>query len=139
MNNTIKIYLAGGMRSGWQDRVIEKIKECYGDEMVEFLDPRSHGLKEPAEYTKWDMNAIENCDVVFGYMEKDNPAGMNLMYEMGYGKGLGKEVFCVDEKAAADERHDRYTKMIQCSTLYCRNIDDGMDCLLGFIISSDNH
>lgn len=73
------VYLAGGMKSGWQDKVIEACKHPH----IQFLDPRSHGLTDEDDYTAWDLWAVRQCDYIFGYLEKDNPGGHGLMLEFG--------------------------------------------------------
>lgn len=107
VNLAPRIYLAGGMRSGWQDGVIAAFPD------ISFLDPRSHGLKTPSSYTEWDLWAITICDGVFAYLENDNPGGQNMFFELGYADALGKPYILVDEKQASDPSHDRYTGMAQ--------------------------
>lgn len=77
------VYLAGGMRSNWQD----KVKKAFPGIM--FLDPRDHGAKEEAAYTAWDLTGVELADIVFGYIEKDNPNGAGLALEFGYAAKAG--------------------------------------------------
>lgn len=77
---TTYVYLAGGMKSGWQDRVIEA---CHDKDVV-FFGPRSHGCTNEAEYTAWDLKHARNADTVFAYLEMDNPSGFGLMLELGY-------------------------------------------------------
>ena len=52
------IYLAGGMRDGWQDRV----RPLLGSNVV--LDPRSWGSPDPAVYTVRDLQGVREADVV---------------------------------------------------------------------------
>lgn len=103
--NKIVVYLAGGFKSGWQDKIIAS------SNAFEFIDPRSHGLKYNKEYTFWDLQGIDSCDWLFGYMEADNPAGYALAYEMGYAKGVGKKVLLVDEKSYTDSTFDNWFGM----------------------------
>ncbi len=77
---THRVYLAGGMKSGWQDKVIEACR--YKD--VIFYDPRSHGFTTEIEYTSWDLSHAADADIVFAYLEIDNPSGFGLMLELGY-------------------------------------------------------
>ena len=107
---TTRVYLAGGFRGGWQDRVIEAFNEPFGEYLdVEFVDPRKHGLKEEADYTEWDLRAIRECDVVFAVSEHDNPSGYGLMLEIGYAKALGKQIiFC---ELGSDPVRTRYYGM----------------------------
>ena len=93
------VYLAGGMRTDWQDRVKEALPE------VVFIDPRDHGFTEEHLYTAWDMLGVNQCNVVFLYIEKDNPSGANAIYEAGKARGQGKCLVFVDEK------QDKYQRL----------------------------
>jgi len=61
-----KVYLAGGMTGGWQQKVIES---CQG---FTFFNPCDHGQGEPALYTAWDLHFVRQCDIVFAYISEDN-------------------------------------------------------------------
>ena len=96
------IYLAGGMRSGWQDKVIAA---CHHLD-VKFYDPRAHGLTDEREYTLWDLNHAKDADYVFAYMGADNPSGLGMMLEIGYCIGaMGHTIFVED---AGDPRAKSY-------------------------------
>lgn len=89
----MKIYLAGGFHSGWQDKVKSGVSATY-------FDPR---LKEPQtknlnEITAWDFYKIKQSDIVFACMERTNPSGFGLAVEIGYARGLNKTVILVLEK-----------------------------------------
>lgn len=102
------VYLAGGFKSGWQARVIEKLPG------FDFLNPSQHNIQDPAEYTRWDLNAVRSCDIVLGYMESTNPGGYSLALEIGFARALGKSVLLVDE--ISDPSIKRYFEMVrQCS------------------------
>jgi nucleoside 2-deoxyribosyltransferase len=75
-----KIYLAGGFYSGWQDKVIAALD---GHDYVTFFDPRGSGLKDPRDYTEWDVAHILDCDIVFAFLEASNPGGANTAFELG--------------------------------------------------------
>ncbi|MBI9062564.1 MAG: hypothetical protein JEZ14_11310 [Marinilabiliaceae bacterium] len=93
-----KIYLAGGMKSGWQDQIIEKFKGRFV-----FYNPRYHGLIHPGEYTTWDRHYVKKCDILFAFMESDNPSGFGLTLEIGLAKSLNKTIILIDEKSKEDE------------------------------------
>lgn len=86
------VYLAGGMRGAWRNEVKKLSDE------VTWLDPCDHGLKDEWEYALWDLQAIKGCDIVFAYLETDNPGGEGLNLEIGFAHGLGKYVILVDGK-----------------------------------------
>ena len=93
----IKIYLAGGFHSGWQDKVIS---ECPG---FEYYDPRTHRLALPEHYKVWDLSHVKQSDILFVVMDRDNPSGYGMALEIGYAKGLDKTVIVVDEKSGSNE------------------------------------
>jgi nucleoside 2-deoxyribosyltransferase len=96
------VYLAGGMRTGWQKKFIERYPE------LDFIDPCTSGLKDPKDYTKWDMKAVEKSDAVIAYLEEGNPSGLGLAFEIGYALGLGKRlVYFINEK------RDKYAAILE--------------------------
>lgn len=105
-----KVYLAGGFHSGWQDEVIKGLADHPN---VEFLDPRKTGLKSEWDYTRWDLDAIEDSDIVFACMEHDNPAGYDLMVEMGFAAALRKPIVFVE--TGVDSRSKYYGMARQIS------------------------
>ena len=103
MNGKI-VYLAGGMQNDWQETVIES---CKGLGFV-FKDPRQNRTKELNEYTVLDLHHVRNSDIIFCYIEKDNPSGYGACVECGYARGLGKTVIIVNEK-----QDDKYLRFIE--------------------------
>ena len=101
------IYLAGGFYSGWQDLVQALVPG------QTWLDPRTHGLHDEGDYTKWDCEAIEASDIVFAYLEAGNPGGHNLGFEIGYAVALGKQVIFVEENTTTRPKRSRYTGMLR--------------------------
>ncbi len=93
------VYLAGGMRSKWQDVV----KKAHLDAI--YLDPRDHGPMPEKAYTDWDVTAIRRADIVFAYLEKDNPGGQGLALEIGVASALGKYVIFVEEPGHPQTRY----------------------------------
>lgn len=93
------VYLAGGMKSRWQETVIQAVRG------VIFIDPRQHGLSQEADYTAWDLAGVERCDLVFGFMEGDNPGGAGLAVEFGWGARAGKHLILVEAEAYAQKRY----------------------------------
>jgi nucleoside 2-deoxyribosyltransferase len=77
----------------------------------EIIDPSSHGLPDPKEYTEWDLRGIRSADVILAYMEKDNPGGYSLALEVGYAKALGKRIFLVEEHPTV--QRERYFAMVR--------------------------
>lgn len=107
------VYLAGGMRSGWQDIVK---KACPG---VMFIDPRQHGVKDEKGYTAWDLTGVDIADIVFGYIEKDNPNGAGLALEFGYAAKMGgKTLIYVEEP---EFPFSRYFGMVRAVSDHCHD------------------
>ncbi len=109
------IYMAGGFRSNWQER-FRKL------EHFKFIDPSQHGLRDPAEYTQWDLDAIQRSDVLLAYMERDNPGGYALALEIGYAKALGKTIILVEDPGQPER--SRYFEMVRQVSDYCFDSPD---------------
>ena len=121
----MKVYLSGGMRSGWQDNLV------FNDEFkhIKFIDPRDNrpAAKTPDAYTLYDMTGVSLSNVVFAYLEKDNPSGFGLALEIGYGKASGAHIILVDEK------NDRYTQILRShADAVFETLDEAMEFLLLF-------
>lgn len=99
------IYLAGDMQSGWQDNITNLLPQH------EFIDPRTHGLTDPAEYTKWDLDGVSRADVVVVYMHSGNPSGFGLSIEAGYANGLGKKIVFIDQ--ISEDWRSKYFNMLR--------------------------
>jgi nucleoside 2-deoxyribosyltransferase len=129
MKNMLKVYLAGGFNSGWQDKVREELKN-----KVIFFDPRFHGLEESAsQYTTWDLFHVKNCDILFAFMEATNPSGYGLSLEVGYAKALGKTIILIDEKSLKEKPFDRYFKIVrESSDSVFDTLNDGIKFLKAF-------
>lgn len=121
------VYLAGGFKSGWQDKVKLKVPQ------FKYLDPRVHGLDKRIEYTIWDLEAVRRCDWVFAYLESSNPGGFALALEVGYAKALGKRVILVDEKSFHDPQAAPYLVMVAtASDVVFNDLEDGTRFLQTF-------
>ena len=119
-----KIYLAGGFRSNWQGQVFERLSGSF-----ELLDPSAHNIQDPAEYTRWDLEAVRESDIVLANMEASNPGGFSLALEVGFAKALGKRIFMVDQ--VEDPLMRRYFEMVrQCSERVFPKLDEALDHLL---------
>ena len=118
----MKIYLAGGMRTDWQDIFINRYPE------FEFFDPRKHCLELEKEYTFIDTLQIAMSNMVICYFEKSNPSGLGLAFEAGYAIGLNIPVLMIDEK------EDRYAGMIRASSRFVYStIEESLYLLDGLV------
>jgi len=110
----MKIYLAGGLRDPWRKTV--EIKANHPN--IKYLDPNKHELNIPSQYTNLDLHMIDNSDLVFGYLEEDNPGGYNTLFELGYAIGKGIPIIFINEKP----EWDKYVGMIKESSLFYTDI-----------------
>lgn len=117
------VYLAGGHHSGWQQKIINKV---YG---FKYKDPSSNGLKDPQQYTNWDLEAIRNCNIVFAYLEATNPSGYGLSLEIGYAAALGKLIIFINEKPSSDRISEYLAMLKESSNVNFDNLQDGIDYL----------
>lgn len=122
-----KVYLSGGMNeSNWQDKVINAV----GREGYIFYNPRLHNLAHSKEYTIWDLFYVKNCDIVFAYMQKENPSGYGLTFEIGYAVALSKPIILVDERSENDTNFKRYFEIVkQSSSINFTKLDEGIKFL----------
>lgn len=99
------IYLAGGFRSTWQDRVMD-IKPDF-----RYVDPRTHAIKDEDKYTWWDLNGVAHSNGVIAYLEHSNPGGHNMAFECGFATCLRKPIIFINENDA----FYKYVGMIRAS------------------------
>lgn len=120
-----KVYLAGGIRSNWQEKVTSKID-------ADFYNPRTKEIERILtleEFGTWDLHHIKKCDIVFAYMERTNPSGIGMSVEMGYAKALGKTVIlCLEPNN--EHVKDRYLQfMKKVSDIVYEDIDVAIEQL----------
>jgi len=124
----LKIYLSGGMRLEWR----EKIKQL-GPSMATYLNPCDHGYDDPKLYSAWDARAVDACDILFAYLEADNPSGYGMVAEIGRACVQGKLIIFVDEKTAQDRSEARYLPIVrEWSHIVVDTLDEGIDHLQKF-------
>tara|TARA_R110001583_G_scaffold194648_1_gene366095 strand:- start:20782 stop:21870 length:1089 start_codon:yes stop_codon:yes gene_type:complete len=105
--NIKTVYLSGGHRSGWQEKVKSSVKK------FNYLDPSQTGIIDPKLYTEWDLQAIKNSEIIFAYFEGNNPSGYGLSLELGYAAAYGKFIILVDEKSSSTPEISRYIKIVR--------------------------
>lgn len=122
-----RVYLAGGMNeSNWQQKVIDNV----GKKNFVFYNPREHSLTDSEEYTFWDLFYVKQSDILFAYMQSDNPSGIGLTLEIGYARALDKSIILVDERSKVDEAFaNRFQIVRESSTIVFDNLKDGIDFL----------
>lgn len=128
--NKLKVFLSGGFRSDWQNKIIER----YIDDFI-FFNPREHGLDDPNQYTTWDIHYIKQCDIFFAYMEESNPSGYGLAFELGLAYGLNKTIILVDERSKNDIVFNNYFRIMhKPSNIVFDNFENGVKYLSSFRI-----
>ena len=129
-----KVYLAGGIRSGWQNNM-PKING------VKYFDPSKKELDKSltlSEFGTWDLHFIKECNIVFAYMEKTNPSGIGMAVEIGYAKALGKTVIlCIEQNNETIKPH-HLDFMKKVSDIFYENIDDAINYLRLFGENNNN-
>lgn len=125
-----EVYLAGGMNnSDWQSRVINEVKS----KDILFYNPREHQLNDSTEYTVWDLYYVKKCDILFAYMQKDNPSGIGLTLEVGYARAIDKTIILIDERSAEDEVFaSRFEIVRQSASIVFDSLEKGIDFLSKF-------
>jgi len=93
----ITVYLAGGMKVEWREKLKCQLKNEIINGQVSLLDPTQGNSPIRKEYSRRDLFQIIQSDIVFGFMEESNPSGIGLALEIGYAKGLGKFVILVNQ------------------------------------------
>lgn len=106
-----RVYLAGGFSSDWRKLVITH---------HELIDPKQK--EESGEWNlqtigTWDKFAIKTSDIVFAYIDRQNPSGFGTSCEIGYACALGKTVILVleeEHKIHKDEYLDFLKNFADC-------------------------
>lgn len=122
-----KVYLSGGInQSDWQGKLINEV----GTDGYVYFNPREHNLEHSKEYTIWDLYYVKNCDIVFAYMQKENPSGYGLTLEIGLAAALGKPIILIDEKSNHDPAFNKYFKIVrETSSIVFNEFEEGISFL----------
>lgn len=121
----MKVYLSGDLNSDWQDEVKKHFVN------VTFFDPRDvkEKFSDPDVWTFEELDGIYDSDIIFAYLSKENPSGIGLALEIGYGKGYNKYVILVNEK-----RGKKWDMVETCADRVFDDLNDGIDYLERFIM-----
>ena len=111
------IYLAGGMKDGWQDEIAPLLSDHT------LLDPRSWSTPDPVIYTAKDLEAIRECDCILVNMRSSNPSGFGLSIELGYGYAYKKLIIFCDE-IKSDWRTGYFNMHRQMATVVCTSLQE---------------
>lgn len=97
------VYLAGGMKTGWQKKV--KAEVYHSAIFIDPMDGISQGNESELQYTQFDLKGVISADIIFAYMEKTNPSGAGLATEVGLALGLGKHIIYVEDAGCPLSRY----------------------------------
>ncbi len=131
-----RVYLAGGYKSGWQDKLKDALKEYN----FKWFDPKvkerpKSGSAVPMsleEYGTWDLHHIRQSDIVFAYAERTNPSCIGLAVEIGYAYGIGKTVILVLE-SGHQTIEDRYLLFLsKAASITFSDFGTAMNYLLSY-------
>ena len=119
----MNIYLAGDLKSNWQDSLLPSISAHT------VTDPRKFQGLAAADYTAAELAAIRACDVLIACMRADNPSGYGLMLEAGYALGLSKRIIFWDA-VQSDRNRSRFFDMLRAACgCVCYSVSDVVDAL----------
>lgn len=91
------VYLAGGFYTGWREQV-----KTGCDGLFEWVDPETDKPNSSLmDYTKWDLEAILNSQIVFGYLSSSHKYG-GLALELGYAYATLVPIILVVQKPNPD-------------------------------------
>jgi nucleoside 2-deoxyribosyltransferase len=106
-----KVYLAGTLNTTWQNRVIESLRGKFI-----FYNPQEHSLEESKMYTVWDLHYLKKSNIIFAYLNNENPSGYGLTLEIGYARALNKTIILVDEKSQNNPVFEKYFRIVRDSS-----------------------
>ncbi|GLI82571.1 hypothetical protein ANABIO32_02580 [Rossellomorea marisflavi] len=121
----MKIYLSGGMYSGWQDSIIKK-------DGVEYFDPRLHSQQNVSaiKFVDDDIKAVRESDLVFCYIEESNPMPLGAAWECAVAAENNIPIITVWEKAYIDPFFATNSLYLYC------DLDSGIERLNKYINKS---
>ena len=109
------------MKSGWQDKM-PKLDD------VKYFDPRIHSPQSAAmDFVLTDINAVRESDLIFCYIEKDNPSGLGAAWECAIAYENDIPIITVWEKDYIDPF------FASCSLYLYNNLESGVEKLNSYI------
>ena len=117
----MKVYLSGGMKTKWQDSIIQQFPN------VVFLDPRSRGLLREDQYTFCNVLAIKQADIILAHIDKYEQSGIGLALEVGFAHAIGKLIIFVDQ--SPPELREKYGMVRQLANVVFYDLDQSLHYL----------
>jgi nucleoside 2-deoxyribosyltransferase len=121
----MRVFLSGGTRGSWQDRVKSEFKN------VEFFDPRSLRGQSMSIIAATERSWLDLSDCLFFYFEESNPSGLGSAFEVGYCAAKGIPVLFIDEKRT---QHTEWLG-VHCHSIF-HTLEDGIRALQDLINDS---
>lgn len=116
----MKVYLSGGMYSDWQNKM-PNMKN------VQYFDPRYVSQTSAINFVNDDLDAVRDSDLIFCYIEKDNPSGIGTSWECAIAKENNIPIITVWEKGYVDP-------FFACHSLYLyTDFNSGIEKLKKYI------
>jgi len=114
----MNVFLSGGTHNAWHDVVKAAFPDHY------FFDPRTLASLDMRTIAETERRWLDECDVIFFYLERDNPSGLGSAFEVGYCVANSRPVIFVDE------RRNSHTEWlgIHCDHV-AFDLDTGLDLL----------
>lgn len=116
------IYLAGGMTNLWRKTVKNSVD-------ADFADPCDHRLGTLSEYGAWDLHHVQQADIVFCYIERDNPSCLGAAVEVGYGAGNGATIILVLEPDHNHFPDEKVAFLESVADVTYQTLEDGIQYL----------
>jgi hypothetical protein len=76
---------------------------------------------------------VEKCDIILGYITKDNPSGYGLALEIGCTKAKNKLIILVDKRSTKDKSFKKYFSIChESATIIFNDLDEVIEYLKTF-------
>lgn len=123
----MKVFLSGSTNAIWQDRVIARCPEN-----VTWFDPRTLSTQPMRDIALTERQWLDDCDIVFLYLDPSNPSGLGSAFEVGYAFAYGKHILFVDEQQT---EHTRWLASHCAETV--TSLEDGIQALEALLARGD--
>jgi SAM-dependent methyltransferase len=94
----MRVFLSGDTRGEWQSVLMNRFPTH------EFFDPRTLSEEPPSVMARKELEWIDQADIIFAYLNKENPYGFGTSFEIGYSVATRKAIIYVDEKQVSSSK-----------------------------------
>lgn len=130
----MKVFLSGDTRTEWQSKIMERFPDH------SFFDPRTVSEMSYEEMARIERKWIDECDILFAYLNETNPYGFGTCFEIGYAVAIKKLIIYVDEKQVSSSQWiaqhpvHAYTSFEEGLTKLSELLEKGNDLVAALII-----